>query len=380
MPIAVYGGRHYLKWYIKDGGEMKKYIIILTLCLLCFTGCQRRGNELASADMESESSSVGFLTELAAVKESETEAEELFPFVGAETVHAMNLYDMEKNPIMGKSTVYEGEEISVQIEFRVDVKDEKVEDMTTMVFLLNDGIPQPFYWEDATEETMFVAIDMNREKDCGVDYWYNIRFRPSYVPYGSDTCMTFVMMTQLDYHFTNPFTSMMTGGGGLKLFLTAASEEYAVSREESIPVMDGISDYEWKSGTDSDTLGIAVTNKITKGEQLYRNTAFTNDEPLYATFVGDRCEEDEKEIQLFAFMDGKPLYAFDGSFYCLTYTKSKQLCEIPLDMSQIPPGEHLIYFLDYDTKKEGYIAQKYEKNGSGAIPVAAYVYNITIPE
>ncbi len=355
-------------------------IILSLVCALILVGCSMSvSTEESSAESSAEEN---FLEELA-TKETEAESEsseiKLPVHVGGGTVMKTDILDEEKNSIARKTLTYAGEDISMDFYLNFQVADEKIETLTATFFLLNDGIPQPFYFEDAEQEAMYASLTCEKNelaRDCS----YRIRFKPAYVPYGEKTCMSLMVVVDNNYHFTYPATISGVCCSGMPFYVTAESELFAAEWDEAIPVLGSQAEIEWKYGEDSATRGkVAITEKITDASQLPEDTAFSSGEPLYAVFSTAPDADENEEIQLFAFIDGKPAALFDGSWYCDTYIDPCQLYEIPLDMSQIPSGEHLIYFM-WLSEKQSY-KMKYEETekAQNTLSDFAVAYDVIIP-
>lgn len=141
-----------------------------------------------------------------------------------------------------------------------------------------------------------------------------------------------------------------------------------------------MAEYQWDESKDPESLEVIATEKITSGEQLGFHTALETGEPLYASYTASGDIKENTELQIFAFMDGKPLNALDGSWYCRMNVNPGNLFEIPLDMAQIPSGDHLIYFLSFDTAQSGLITGKGETDsGIHGVGVGAYVCDVKVP-
>lgn len=360
----------------------KGMIILLLLCMLVLESCNTAISTEESA-MQSIITEENFLAELETEEtENDTEQSEInLPvYVGSGTTMITDALDNEKSSIARKTVIYTGEDISIEFYLKFQAADEKIETVTATFFLLNDGIPQPFYFENATQETMYSSITCDKNelaKDC----FYKVRFQPAYVPYGKKTCMSLVVVVDNNYHFTYPTTISTACCSGIPFYVTAESVFCAVERDEEIPVFGAPVEFEWKHGEDSSVNGaVAVTEKIIDSSQLPEDTAFTSGGPLYATFAGGPDTLENEEIQLFAFVDGKPAALFEGSWYCSAYINPNQLYEIPLDMSQVPSGEHLIYFLRLMPECQYYM-MKYDKteDAHNTISDAATVYDVIVP-
>ncbi len=352
-----------------------------------------------------------FLGELAGELETEAEAETepLFPFLNFSGVGSTIFYTAEKEKIFEFGSAlnmpYEGEEISLIVRNEFTIKDidnpARLKSATVLVFLLNNGIPQTFYWGDAEEETLYTTFQATYVKaEDERYYWvpgeegdyddvvltldeveekmyYPFRFTPAEVSYGENNTMTLIMMKLQNQHFANSRTQCSNSGSGIQFCITAASPEDEITREVTVPVCGELADYKRKEG-DGDSYGVAITEKMTNGEQLKINTSFTSDEQLYAAYSAYRDVEEDTELMLFAFMDGKPLYTFDGSWYCTMYVDPGELYEIPLDMSQIPSGEHLIGIVELEVERDGLrdVNNEEHRECNG---VWATIYNVTVP-
>ncbi len=374
---------------------MKKWICMI-LAVLLFTGCSRK-EELPEESTGTEGSTVQetvpFLEELAS--ESEESAEESVPIypvsVGAGAGIGANLkaearyladtgkYENDEDVayVIGQTLKYEGERIRLHLYVNEQQNDERIETMTTTVFLLNNGVPQPFYWEGAEEETMHATFTADREEMYTGLNW-DLSFEPADVPYGAKSAMTLFFVIQENYHFTAPNINLLNGGGGLVFYVTAASETYAASRDVKLPVAGEQGTYSFNPDKDSNYGAIAITNKVTSGDQLFLNTALTAEEQLYATFIVPwECEENTA-FDVFAFMDGEPLYAINGSWYYRMYGDPNVLYEVPLDMNKIPPGDHLFCFYWFRPEYEHYLVENEDENDYG-VGVGAYVYDVIVP-
>lgn len=409
------------------------WMCILLICtLVCITGCSSQNPPATISEeidtLSGEASTLGdgdtlsgaestlaeeddFLGELAGETEtgSEAETEPLFPFLNFSGGVSTTLYTAEKERIFELGSdlniPYEGEEISliVRNEFTIDDIDNpaQLKSATVLVFLLNNGVLQPFYWGDAEEETLYTTFQATYVKAEDEQYYwvpgeegdydgvvltldeveekmyYPFRFTPAEVSYGENNTMTLILMKLQNQHFSNSRTQCTNSGSGIQFCITAASTEDEITRDVTVPVCGELADYERKAG-DGDSYGVAITEKITDGEQLKINTSFTSDEQLYATYSAYRGGEEDTEMMLFAFMDGKPLYTFDGSWYCTMYVDPGELYEIPLDMSQIPSGEHLIGIVEFEVEGDGLrdVDNETHKACNGAW---ATIYNVTVP-
>ncbi len=393
--------------------------ILLTGILVCMTGCNSQGiaegergeGSTLPVGEETQRGEDNFLGELAGEQETESvaETEPLFPFLGFSGGTSTTFYTAEKERIFESGSdlkiPYKGGEISliVRNEFTTDDIDNPAQltSATILVFLLNNGIPQPFYWEDAEKESLYTTFQASYVKAEDEQYYwvqgeegdyegmvltleeveemmyYPFRFTPAEVSYGENNTMTLIMMKLQNQHFSNSRTQCSNSGEAAQFCITAASPEDEITREITVPVCGKLADYKRKKG-DGDSYGVAITEKITDGEQLKINTSFTSEEQLYATYSSYRNGEENTEMMFFAFMDGEPLYTFDGSWYCTMYVDPGELYEIPLDMSQIPSGEHLIGIVELEVKRHGLRDVDNEAHRECSEAWAS-IYNVMVP-
>lgn len=395
--------------------------IAILLCTVLCAGCgkqesggavQEDAGTLSGAE-STLSTEIDFLQQLATEMETETEAGTEtaynFEFLGYSGSGWLSFYTEERKQIFecGKSLdiPYAGEDISLiaHYEFGRDNIDDptKLISATTMVLLLNDGIPQPFYWGDAEEEALYVTFQTTYAQAEDERYYqvpgeegdydgvvltmdelqekqyYPFHFTPAEVSYGKNNSMTLMFVMLQNDHFSNPHTYCTNGGMANQFLITAASEEYEKKRDVTVPVCGKVADYV-RDKEDGDTAGVAITEKIVDGDQLKVNTVLNTSEQLYAAYSAHTDMEENTEMILFAFMDGEPLCVFDGSWYCNMYVDPGNLYEIPLDMSQIPPGEHLMGIMQFSVEAVGLRNLDREEQVYHVSPDLR-IYNVTIP-
>lgn len=361
---------------------MKKcFWCIVLLFLVCLCSCNMGGSGMTSEMViESSSETVDFLEALAERDSAEAENENvnIYPeHIGGNSSSSFNMYELNGTPQRGLDEVYTGETFSFDFVYDKNCSDETVETITIIVVLLNDGVPQPFYWNGAEEESMYVSFVQTRE-EAMISTQYNIRFDPAYVPYGDTTCMSLLIIDQMNISFTYERTYALASASGWVFNITADTPEHAIDRQETVQEYGYPIDYV-KGKDASDLNGVAITTKLISDVQFNLNTAFTTDEPLYGTFEVWSKEEEGKSMEFLAFMDGAPAALFDGTWYCSLDVEPGGLYELPLDMEQIPAGEHLIWIVDLNmadvtnrpTPIEG---TDYEVGVGGG----AYMYDITV--
>ncbi len=376
---------------------MKKRICVI-LAVILLTGCGREEGRLEESSgieesilQESTKETNSFLAELA-TQETETESVAiLYPeSVGAggsigadikgEARHLAEIGSYQDDTevrFIGQTLQYQGERIPLKLHVNAQQNDERIKTMTTTVFLLCNGVPQPFYWADGEEEVMHATFTATTEEmDTGKDF--ALSFVPADAPYEAKSAMALFFVMQDNYHFTAPNITLISGGGGMVFYVTAASEEYQVSSDAKMPVAGEAGTYQFNPNKDSNRGSIAITNKVTSGKQLDMNTALETDEQLYATFVVPWDCEENTAFDVFAFMDGEPLYAIDGSWYYRMYGDPNVLYEVPLDMSQIPSGDHLFCFVWFRPAYEHYLVET-ESEYTHGVGVGAYVYDVVVP-
>lgn len=82
-------------------------------------------------------------------------------------------------------------------------------------------------------------------------------------------------------------------------------------------------------------------------------------------------------------MDGAPAAVFDGSWYCaIEDVDEGQLYELPLDMEQIPPGDHLIWglYLDMSEITDRPTPADDEMYYQVSVFPSTYIYDIIVEE
>lgn len=390
---------------MKRNRTCRGFVWLLMCVLLCVTGC---GQMEPVETIQEESDTLAFVETMQEL-ENYTQEEPYFPFLVFGGAGSLTFYTEEKEQIFeygaNLNLTYTGEPITLTAKYEYEREHmddpQQITSATTMVFLLNDGIPQPFYWGDAEEETLYVtfqttfaeAVDSRCYQVPGAeeDYdgvvltmkeveekqYYSLRFTPADVSYGETNSMTLIFLNLQNDNFSNPHTQCYNGGMAQQFVITADSKTNEIVRDITVPVCGQVSEFARDSYTGS-TLGVAITEKVVSKEQLKINTVLTTDQQLYATYTPNNWREEEEELILFAFMDGKPLYAFDGSWYCTMYTDSDELYEIPLDMSQIPSGEHLIGVMVFDVVEQGLRGLESGKRTWYVSP-SLNIYNVTIP-
>ncbi len=378
---------------------------LLMCALLCGTGC----SQTEPGETKQEESDPMVFVETMEELENYVPEEFDYTFLGFSGMGSLSFYTAEKEQIFeygaDLSMTYTGEPVSMIAKYDYSIEHiddpQQITSATTLVFLLNDGIPQPFYWGDSEEETLYVtlqttfaeATDSLYYQVPGVEgdfggvvltmeeveekQYYPFRFTPTDVSYGKNNSMTLVFLNLQNEHFNNPHLQCHNGGMAQQFVITADSEANELTRDITVPVCGQVSDFDRGSYTGS-TLGVAITEKVVSGEQLKINTVLTTSQQLYASYTPNNWQKKEQELMLFAFMDGKPLYAFEDSWYCTMYTDSDELYEIPLSMSRIPSGEHLIGIVVFDVMEQGLRGLESGKRTWSPSP-SLNIYNVTIP-
>ncbi|MBQ7431950.1 MAG: hypothetical protein IJV50_00550 [Lachnospiraceae bacterium] len=323
--------------------KWKRILLFVMMVQIC--GCGKKEQETT----ESEMAMGDYLQALQTAEETIGEAVEEnaidYVHIGSGTGQTINLIGKDGAPQGYKDEVYTGEAFEFEVYYDINQPDEAVEYSNYIFVLMIDGVPQPFCWDG--EEVMYVSIPMESEME-DESRISTLRFQPAYVPYGDTVCMTLLQIAQPQTHFDFAHTFAMAGGLGWQFRITAATPDVAIDREMcqldlNIPEYDAKSDFQgtanWRFTSD-----ISVAEKMEMLDQLEVNTAFVSDQQLYAVCQADQYTEENTKMYVYAWMDGKPLAAFDGKWYCTFTVDPLNVYEIPLDMSQIPPGDHLIWF------------------------------------
>lgn len=357
----------------------RRTTIALLTTLVLLAGCGREASSVGES-LESTSTEQDFLDELATKGTEETEASPvLFPeLVGGGAQVGYDVIDNEYTSLAMKSMIYTGEDVSANIYLTYEVSDDKIEDVTAIFFLLNEGVPQPFYFEDAEEASIYASKTYSKE-ELLEDHFFQVHFQPSYVPYGEETCMSLCVLIDNNYYFTERNIDLDCYCAGIPFYLTADSEAHAVAWEEKIPEWGGLADCEWNWETDSSTYGTAVMEKLTDVGQLKINTAFTTKEALYAYFSTAKDTQKDTEYEFLAFADGKPADLFNGSWYCSLKVDPERLYELPLDTESLSVGEHRIYILDLQPWK-GHATEESDTVKLSGLVGNAQVYCVRIEE
>lgn len=323
----------------------RKTAIALLMGLILLAGCDYDTPSVVES-MESTDTEQDFLDELATQETEETEATSmLFPeHVGSGASMSYDVIDDEQVSLAARSFVYTGEELSANICLTYGVSDEKIEDVTAIFFLLNDGVPQPFYFEDAEEASVYASRTYSKD-ELLEDHFFQVRFQPSYVPYGKETCMALCVLIDNNYYFTEKNIDTDAYCAGIPFYLTADSETHAIAWEEKVSEWGEEADIDWDFETDSGTYGVAVAEELTDVEQLKLNTAFSTDQDLFAYISTGKDTVKDTQYEFLSFVDGKPTALFQDSWYCRMKVDPVRLYELPLNTESLSTGEHRIYIL-----------------------------------
>lgn len=323
---------------------MKKKTVWLAAVFLLFCGCGRANettNPTVSEKSEGISTTVNFLEVLETAESEEIiSAEEDEPeLITGSDISTMVWKDGKVQ--CEEDAVYSGERMTFTARCNGYLK--HVDYMNCTVMLLNDGIPQPFFWDGAEEEQLFYTLQWDsRMPEEGIEFEFS--FIPRNVPYGDRASIALVIGMTPGVHFSEKNVLVTAGMDGFTFNITADSPEHAVLWEEAIPEYGGVSSYVRESA-ETDTLGgVAVTEKLTSDTQLNTyHTAYRTSGPLYGMKSSWRFNEKEEDLVFYSFVDGVPKPLFDGSFYCQGVIWPGELYELPLDMEQIGKGEHQIW-------------------------------------
>lgn len=306
--------------------------------------------------------------------EEETEETEFYmEFIGG-GAGSFDVTDQIGNPSLnGRTLTYTGEPVEAVVCLNQVGVEDVIEELNVTFFLLNEGIPQPFSL-DGGEPSLFVTVPYPKEEQDR-DHFYNVQFQPSNVPYGDTSCLALFAVVDEACHF-QVNTMFAQSCLGTPFYLTADSEEHAVSWQAEMPVWGEKTKFDWNPSRDSATLGVAITKPLTSLDQLRMNTAFHTTEPLTACFTSDYATE----MEFFAFVDGRPAPLFNGSWYCSLQTEKNTLYELPVDMDVIPKGDHCIYVVPLNMNGSAPYTSAYckQKTELRNVIESGYVYDVVI--
>lgn len=325
---------------------MKKKIVWLAALTLLACGCSgvdENPKTTIAEETEGISTTADFLEVLETAESEETiSAEDDEPeFITGGVSQSINVW--KDGNVQGcADEVYTGERMTFTVRYFCEINNEEIEGGTYTVMLLNDGIPQPFFWDGAEEEQLIYTMEWDRQTTIdGIQCDYS--FIPRNVPYGDTASIALMISETPGVHFTKKNIIVSTCVSGFTFNITADSPEHAVLWDETIPEYGGVSSYVRESA-ETDTLGgVAVTEKLTSDTQLNTfNTAYRTSGPLYGMKSSWQFNEKAEELVFYSFVDGVPSPLFDGLFYCQGVIQPGELYGLPLDMEQIGKGEHQI--------------------------------------
>lgn len=354
-----------------------KVIGIAVACMLCGCSMQQPGT-VESTGQDTAAWYLDVLDAATEEVEESTMGEEMFRHIGAGSGYAMNILKEEDQILIGNRETYNGEEMTFTASLAYDVTDSSVENVTEIVMLLNNGIPQPFYWGDSEEEAEYFVIKSARE-EAAVNRKYAVRYLPKNVPYGDTAHITLLVSHMIDQNFSFPGTICVAGSSGCGYDITADAPEHEVIWEEEILQKGGASTYV-RGAEAEETWDIAVTTALVSDSQLSLNSAITvaEGEPLYGIYSLWKYSESGREDNiLYAFVDGYPAPLFDGSYYCRMSIEPGGLYEIPLDTEQLTKGDHLIWIAKIESRELTEPSDMEDGAGYGA-GCGSYVYDIII--